>query len=452
MAERSIPHSLDAETAVLGALLIDKNVVPLVLEYLTSESFYLDSHKKIFEATVSLFDKKKIVDLITLTDELKKRGHLDDVGGASYLASLQENVATTANVEYHAKIVLEKAVLRRLIDAGTKIVSHAYNAEEESDLILDRAEQLIFEIKEKRLKSGFTPISELVVPNISYFDELVREKKLVTGVPSGFIDLDKYTSGFQAADLVIIAGRPSMGKTALVLNVAEWVAIHEHQPVAMFSLEMSKELLVQRFLFSQAKVNAHKIRTGFGSEEDLVNLSEAAGLLKKTKIYIDDTPAIPILELRAKARRLKAEADFKLLIIDYLQLMQGPKTDTRQQEISEITRSLKSLAKELNVPILTVSQLSRAAEARQDKRPVLSDLRESGAIEQDADVVIFIYRPERYKRDETPEDIAEIIISKQRNGPTGTIKLTFLRKYAKFVSLTERAVEYTPEYEMESDK
>jgi replicative DNA helicase len=452
MAERNIPHSLDAETAVLGAILIDKDVVPLVLQYLSPDSFYLESHRRIFEATIRLFDKKKVVDLITMTDELKKRGHLDDVGGASYLASLQENVATTANVEYHAKIVLEKAVLRRLIDAGTKIVSHAYGAEEESDLILDRAEQLIFEIKEKRLKSGFTPISELVVPNISYFDELVRQKKLVTGVPSGFPDLDKYTSGFQPADLVIIAGRPSMGKTALVLNVAEWVAIHEQQPVAMFSLEMSKQLLVQRLLFSQAKVNAHRIRTGFGSEEDLVNLSEAAGLLRGAKIYIDDTPAIPILELRAKARRLKAEADFKLLIVDYLQLMQGPKTDTRQQEISEITRSLKSLAKELDVPVLTVSQLSRASEIRQDKRPVLSDLRESGAIEQDADVVIFIFRPEIYKKDSNLENIAEIIISKQRNGPTGTVKLTFLRNYAKFVSLTERAVEYTPEYELEGEK
>jgi len=452
MAERNIPHSLDAETAVLGAILIDKDVVPLVLQYLSPESFYLDSHRKIFEATISLFDKKKVVDLITMTDELKKRGHLDDVGGASYLASLQENVATTANVEYHAKIVLEKAVLRRLIDAGTRIVSHAYGAEEESDIILDRAEQLIFEIKERRLKSGFTPISELVVPNISYFDELVRQKKLVTGVPSGFTDLDKYTSGFQPADLVVIAGRPSMGKTALVLNVAEWVAIHEQQPVAMFSLEMSKQLVVQRLLFSQAKVNAHRIRTGFGSEEDLVNLSEAAGLLKGAKIYIDDTPAIPILELRAKARRLKAEVDFKLLIVDYLQLMQGPKADTRQQEISEITRSLKSLAKELDVPILTVSQLSRASEIRQDKRPVLSDLRESGAIEQDADVVIFIFRPEIYKKDANLENIAEIIISKQRNGPTGTVKLTFLRNYAKFVSLTERAVEYTPEYELEGEK
>ncbi len=450
MAERSIPHSLDAETAVLGALLIDKNAVPAALQYLTPESFYLDAHKRIFEAIISLFDKKKIVDLITLTDELKKRGYLEDVGGASYLASLQENVATTANVEYHAKIVLEKAVLRRLIDAGTEIVSHAYDAEEEPDLILDRAEQLIFQIKEKRLKSGFALIGELVVPSMSYFDELVRQKKLVTGIPSGFVDLDKYTSGFQAGDLVIIAGRPSMGKTSFVLNVAEWVAIHEHQPVAIFSLEMSKALLVQRFLFSQAKVNAHKIRTGFGSEEDLVNLSEAAGLVKKADIYIDDTPAIPILEMRAKSRRLKTEVDFKLLIIDYLQLMQGPKSDTRQQEISQITRSLKSLSKELDVPVLTVSQLSRAPEARQDKRPVLSDLRESGAIEQDADVVIFIYRPERYKRDETPEDVAEIIISKQRNGPTGTVKLTFLRKYAKFVSLTERAVEYTPEYKLES--
>lgn len=451
MAERSIPHSLEAETAVLGAILIDKNTIPVVLQYLTPESFYFDSHRKIFEAAVSLFDKKKIVDLVTLTDELKKKGYLDDIGGASYLASIQESIATTANVEYHAKIVLEKAVLRRLIDAGTKIVTQAYGAEEEPDLILDRAEQLIFQIKEKRLKRGFTPISELVVPNISYFDELVREKKLVTGIPSGFTDLDKYTSGFQPTDLIIIAGRPSMGKTALVLNITEWVAIHEHLPVAMFSLEMSKELLVQRLLFSQAKVNAHKIRTGFGSEEDLVNLSEAAGLLKKAEIYIDDTPAIPILELRAKARRLKAEVDYKLLIIDYLQLVQGPKTDTRQQEISEITRSLKSLAKELNIPILVVSQLSRATEVRQDKRPVLSDLRESGAIEQDADVVIFIYRPERYKREEKLKGVAEIIISKQRNGPTGTVYLTFLREYAKFTSHTDRAMEYTPEYELEGE-
>lgn len=451
MAERTVPHSLEAETAVLGAVLIDKDAVPVLLEYLAPDSFYFDSHRKIFEAIVSLFEKKKIVDLVTLTDELKKRGQLEETGGASYLASLQESVATTAHVEYHAKIVLEKAVLRRLIDAGTKIVSDAYSAEEEPDVMLDKAEQLIFQIKERRLKSGFTPISELVVPNVAYFDELVRQKKLVTGVPSGFTDLDRLTSGFQATDLVIIAGRPSMGKTALVLNVSEWVAIHEHQPVAIFSLEMSKELLVQRFLFSQAKVNAHKIRTGFGSQEDLVSLTEAAGLLKEAEIYIDDTPAIPILELRAKARRLKAEVDFKLLIIDYLQLLQGPKTDTRQQEISEITRSLKSLAKELHTPIVTVSQLSRAAEARQDKRPVLSDLRESGAIEQDADVVIFIYRPDIYKRDESPENIAEIIISKQRNGPTGTIKLTFLRKYAKFVSTTDRPVEYTPEYELESE-
>jgi replicative DNA helicase len=428
MAEKKIPYSLDAETAVLGAVLINEKAISAVLQYLTPESFYLDSHRKILEAAVSLSEKKKkVVDLITLTDELKKRGQLKEIGGASYLASLQENVATTANVEYHARIVLEKAVLRRLIDAGTQVVGDAYNAEEEPDVLLDRAEQLIFQIKEKRLKSGFT------------------------GISSGFTDLDKITSGFQPADLVIIAGRPSMGKTSLVLNIAEWVALHEQKPVAIFSLEMSKQLLVQRFLFSQAKVNAHKIRTGFGSEEDLVNLSEAAGLLKRAEIYIDDTPAIPILELRAKARRLKAEKDFQLLIIDYLQLMQGPKTDTRQQEISEITRSLKSLAKELNVPTLTVSQLSRASETRQDKRPILSDLRESGAIEQDADVVIFIYRPERYSREERLKGIAEIIIAKQRNGPTDTIKLAFLSNYAKFTSLAGRAVEYAPEYELEAE-
>ncbi len=444
MAEKEYPKSIEAEASVLGAMLIDNTTIPKVMEYLEPESFYLSTHKKIYTAIVKLFDTTKVCDLVTLTEELKKKGELDEIGGAVYLVSLQENVDTTAHVEHHAKIVLEKSVLRRLISNATQIVQDSYAATENADTLLDKAEQLIFSIKEKRLRKGFTPIRELLVTSISYFDDLVKHKRFVTGVPSGYKDLDVLTSGFQSTDLIIVAGRPSMGKTSLVLNIAEHISIVEKLPVAIFSLEMSKELLVQRILFSQARVNAHRIRTGYGSDEDISRLATAAGILRDADIHIDDTPAIPILELRTKARRLKAEVDIKLLIVDYLQLVQGPKTDTRQQEIAEITRALKSLSKELNVPVVACSQLSRAVESREKKRPVLSDLRESGAIEQDADVVIFLYRPEMYSKD--AQGIAELYIAKQRNGPTGELKLTFQKDYARFVSHSEGIGEVIPEY------
>lgn len=438
--DRVPPQAAQAEVAVLGAMMLDQMAIGAVAEILDESAFYRPAHRKVFTAIIDLFSRDEAVDLVTLTQELKKRKQLDDIGGAAYLSTLLGSVATTANVRYHAKIVLEKAVLRNLINVSTEIIQEAYDAGGDAGDILDRAEHSIFEIAQSKVRRGFVPMSEILKHSFEVIHELYNKKQHVTGVPSGFDDLDQMTSGFQRSDLIVIAGRPSMGKTAFALNIAAHAAIKADTPTAIFSLEMGKEQLVQRMLCCEAKIDAHKLRTGYLADRHWSRLTMAAGVLSEASIYIDDTPAMSVLEMRSKARRLKAEADIGLLIVDYMQLMRGMgRVENRQQEISEISRSLKALAKELELPVLALSQLSRAVESRGgDRRPILSDLRESGAIEQDADVVCFIYRAEQYER--TPENmgLAEVIVGKQRNGPTGTVKLAFNSECTRFDNLSMR--------------
>ena len=434
------PQAVDAEVAVLGAMMLDNSAVGVAAELLDEQVFYRMAHRKIFNAIMSLFARDEAVDLVTVTQELKKKKNLDDVGGAAYLSTVLGSVATTANVRYHAKIVLEKSVLRRLITVATEIAQEAYDMGGEAGDILDRAEHMIFEIAESRVRRDFVPMREILKHSFEVIEELYRRKEHITGIPSGFVDLDNLTSGFQRSDLIIIAGRPSMGKTALALNVAAHAAIRMGVATAIFSLEMGRAQLVQRMLCSEAHVDAHQLRTGHLADRHWSNLTTAAGLLSEAPIWIDDTAAMTVLEMRSKARRLKAEADIGLLIVDYLQLMHGlGRQENRQQEISEISRSLKALAKELEVPVLALSQLSRAVETRGgDRRPILSDLRESGAIEQDADVVAFIYRPEVYDRSPENMGLAEVIVGKQRNGPTGTVRLAFSSECTRFDNLSTR--------------
>ncbi len=441
--DRVPPQAVDAEVAVLGAMLLDKGACGVVTEVLDESSFYRGAHRKIFSAIMTLFARDEAVDLVTVTQELKKRKELDDVGGAAYLSQVLGSVATTANVRHHAKIVLEKSVLRRLINVATEVVQEAFDAGGEASDILDRAEHMIFEIAQSRVRRDFVPMREILKHSFEVIQELYDKKQHITGVPTGFNELDQMTSGFQKSDLVIIAGRPSMGKTAFALNVASHASIKAGLPVAIFSLEMGKEQLVQRMLCSEARVDAHKLRTGYLADKHWSSLTTAAGLLSESSIYIDDTPAMTVLEMRSKARRLKAESDIGLVIVDYLQLMHGlGRQENRQQEISEISRSLKALAKELEVPVMALSQLSRAVESRGgDRRPILSDLRESGAIEQDADVVAFIYRQEVYERSPENMGLAEVIVGKQRNGPTGTVKLAFLSECTRFENLSHRPEE-----------
>lgn len=437
------PQSIEAEMSVLGAMLMEKEAITRAVEQISEDVFYREAHRKIFTAILNLFDRNEPVDLVTLTEELSKRGELEEVGGATYLATVLNSVPSAANIDYYSKIVKEKAVLRGLINAGTVILSMAYQAEGEASEILDQAERLIFGVIQRKVSRDFVPLREMLYDTFEAIETLYKDKRAITGIPSGFIDFDIKTSGFQPSDLIIIAGRPSMGKTSFALNIAQYVGAKRDKPkptpVAIFSLEMSKEQLVQRILCSEARVDAIKLRTGYLGETDWPKLTTAAGVLNEAEIYIDDTPSISILELRAKARRLKASHDIHLIIIDYLQLMQGPaKSESRQQEISDISRSLKSLARELNVPIIALSQLSRAVETRGgERRPQLSDLRESGALEQDADLVAFIYRPELYHPERAADKgIAEVIIGKQRNGPTDTVKLAFIKEYTKFENLT----------------
>ena len=437
--ERIPPQAIEVEQAVLGAMLLEKEGIGKALEIIDKDCFYRDDHQKIFEVLVGLYDKNQPVDIVTVSDELTRRGQLDQVGGRMYLLELTEKIATTANIEYHCNIVLEKSTLRKLINTSTQIVSQCYDAAEDVDDLLDRAEQGIFSISEKRIKEGFIPLGDLLPHTFEAIEELSKREALVTGIPTGFFELDYLTGGFQKSDLIVVASRPSMGKTAFCLSIAEHAAVDEKLPVGVFSLEMAKGQVAQRMLCSRARFSTHKMRTGKIKDEDYSNLAMAVGPLAEAKIFIDDTPSIGILQLRAKARRLKAQHDVGLIIVDYLQLMQGPRSvESRQQEISMISRSLKGLAKELDVPVIAVSQLSRKVEDRGgEKKPMLADLRESGAIEQDADMVIFIYRPEFYGidkfRDGNPtEGLAEIIISKHRNGPTGEIRLVFLKSSARF--------------------
>ncbi len=432
------PQNIEAEQSVLGGILIENEAINKVTEILNADDFYRDAHHKIFNALIDLSERDEPADLITLTNELRKTDQLDAIGGASYLASLIDSVPTAANIEYYAKIVKEKAILRKLIETSTEIITQSYQDRGDVEGFLDEAEKAIFEISERRVKPSFYPIRDIVKESFKTLERLYEKKELVTGVPSGFKELDRMTAGFQPSDLIIVAGRPSMGKTALCLNLSEYAAIEKKIPVAIFSLEMSKEQLVIRMLCSEARVEGTRLRTGFLNESDWPRLTLAAGNLSDAPIFIDDSAALSILELRAKARRLKSEHGLGMVIIDYLQLMRGRiRAESRQQEISEISRSLKALAKELTIPVIAVSQLSRKTEERRDFRPQLSDLRESGAIEQDADVILFLYRDELYNRSEDNPNRgkAELIIGKQRNGPIGKIEMAFLDKFTTFKEL-----------------
>ncbi len=432
------PQNIEAEKSVLGSMLIDDEAIGLGLEILDEGWFYEESHRKIYAAILELYNNRKKIDLITLTDKLRNDGHLEAVGGATFLSSLIEFVPTSANVEHYAGIVKEKGILRELIKSATQIVAESFAGKSTVEDIVDNAEQLIFKIADLKQRQQSFHIKDLVRTSIENLDKLYQRKEHVTGIPSGFKDFDYMTSGLQNSDLIIIAGRPSMGKSAFAVSMAENASIEHGRAVAFFSLEMSKESLVQRMLCSQARVDAHKVRSGFLSPSDWPELTRAASVLSKSKIFIDDTPSISALELRAKARRLKANHDIQLIVVDYLQLMRGGgKVESRQQEISEISRSLKAIARELSIPVIALSQLSRAVESRQDHRPQLSDLRESGAIEQDADVVILLMREEYYNPTDENRGIAEIIVAKQRNGPTGTVKLMFKKEYMRFESLAQ---------------
>ncbi|MCM8786880.1 MAG: replicative DNA helicase [Candidatus Omnitrophica bacterium] len=432
------PQNIEAEMATLGAMLIDEEIIPEILEVLDESCFYKEEHQKIFASIVSLFDKRKKCDILTVSEDLGKKKLLDKVGGTSYLTTLVDFVPSSANAVYYAKIVKEKSILRSLIQHATEIISLVKKGEEDVNVILDKSEKLIFEISDKRIEGGYCHVKDVIINSIELIESLYHKKSHITGIPTGFTDFDIKTAGLQKGDLIIVAGRPSMGKSAFAISIAEHVGVEEKIPVAFFSLEMSKEQLVQRFLCSQAKVDIHKLRTGFLAPSEWPILTAAAGRLSDAPIYIDDTPAMNIFELRAKARRLKAHHDIQLLIVDYLQMIRSvQRQDNRQQEISEISQALKSLAKELNIPVIAVSQLSRAVESRSDHRPQLSDLRESGAIEQDADVVILLLREEYYNPTPQNKGTAEVIIAKQRNGPVGSVFLTFIKEYMKFANLSK---------------
>lgn len=430
------PQNAEAERAVLGAMMIDDEAIGVAIEHIDSSYFYETAHQKIFNSIIDLYSNRKNVDFITLSDQLKHQGLIEAVGGVSYLTELIDHVPSSANVRHYAGIVKEKGIQRKLIKNATEIISRSYEKGVDIEELVDSAEQLIFEIATARQKQEAAHIKDILKETMEVIDNLYKKKQSVTGVPTGFYKFDEMTSGLQKSDLIIVAARPSMGKSAFAASVAEHAAIDKKIPVAFFSLEMSKEQLVQRMLCSQAGVDAHKVRTGFLSPSEWPLLTKAASRLSNVPFFIDDTPAISILELRAKARRLKASHNIQLLVLDYLQLMRASnRSESRQQEISEISRSLKALARELQVPIIAISQLSRAVESRQDHRPQLSDLRESGAIEQDADVVVLLMREEYYTPTDENRGIADIIIAKQRNGPVGTVKLKFFKEFVKFANL-----------------
>ena len=437
-AERTLPHNLEAERSVLGAILVHNDAFNLAAQVIDSGDFYRDAHRRIFDRMVALNERHDPIDFVTLKEELARAGELDEVGGPAYVASLADGVPRATNVEYYARIVKEKSTLRNLIYAANKIVANAYEAEQESDLILDEAESAIFAVADDRLKAGFVPMRDLVKESFPKIEQLFEQKRLITGVPTGFVDVDEMTRGLQAGDLVIVAARPSMGKTSLVLNIAQYVASLGDHVVGFFSLEMSKESLFLRLLTSEAQIDGHRLMSGAIGGNDYHRISHALERLNAMKLFIDDTASIGVLEMRAKSRRLQAEHGLNLLIVDYIQLMSGRgRFENRTLELASISRSLKGLAKELNVPIVVLSQLSRAPESRSDHRPQLSDLRESGALEQDADLVVMIYRDDVYNRDPNSPDAgtAELIPAKQRNGPTGVVRLAFLREQTRFANL-----------------
>ena len=432
------PQNIEAEESLLRAILVDNTALLEVVEILAPQDFYRTAHQKIFSAISDLFNRGEPIDLVTLANGLKEKGHIEGVGGAAYLARLVDTVPMAVNAQHYARIVHDKAVLRRLIEKANAITKRCFQEHGGTDEIIDFAEASIFEVTEKKARQAFYPLSKLIDGNIDFLEEKQKNKSMVTGVPTGFTHLDNLTSGFQNSDLIILAARPSMGKTALALNIARNAAVDAGVPVAVFSLEMSKEQLSLRLLCSEARIDSSRLRSGFFSMEDWDRLTDAAGVLSAAPIFIDDSPSLSAMEVRAKARRLKMDKNIGLIVIDYLQLMQGRAgAERRDLEISEISRSLKALAKEISLPVIALSQLNRMLEQRTDKRPRLSDLRESGALEQDADVVAFIYRDEVYNKEETNphKGTAEVILAKQRNGPTGEVLLTFLSAYTRFENM-----------------
>jgi replicative DNA helicase len=437
--EKTLPNNLEAERSILGAILLDDKAIYTVLETLKAEDFYLESHRRIFGKMTALTSNARAIDIVTLKDELQRSEELESAGGPAYLASLTDGLPRAVNIEHYARIVKEKATLRRLIQVSNEIMMRSYQSEESAEEILSAVEKAIFEIASQQFRTGFAPIDPLVSAVYKQIEEIANRKTLVTGVETGFQELDKMTSGFQPADLIIVAARPSLGKTSLCLNIAQHVAIRKQQVVGIFSLEMSKEQLVKRLLCSEAEIDAQKVNAGYLNKEDWARLGRAAGTLSQTRIFVDDSASISITEMRSKARRLRQEHGLDLMIVDYLQLMTGStqRYENRTQEISQISRGLKAIAKELHVPVVAISQLSRAVEARHrgDHRPQLSDLRESGSIEQDADVVLFIYREDVHNPTEENAGVAELIVGKQRNGPTGSLQLAFVKQFTKFASL-----------------
>ncbi len=435
------PHDLDAEQSVIGSLLINPDAVISVVEILGAGDFYKEAHGHIYDAILTLYERREPIDLVTLTSELNKRDQLDAIGGKTYLSEIIAIVPTSANVEFYAKIVANKSVLRKLITTATNIAELGYKEEEEVDTLLDKAESSIFKIAQAKRSDTFSSIREILTDSFERIDELHRNRGAVAGVATGFIEMDKLLGGMQRSDMIVLAARPSMGKTSLGLNIAQNIALKTNIPVGIFSLEMSKEQLVDRLLCSEANVSMTRLRTGYLSDDDFARIGESMGILAEAPLYIDDTPGIGIMEMRAKARRLQAEVGIGFIVIDYLQLMQGRSlsggSDNRVQEVSEISRGIKGLARELRVPIIAISQLSRAVEQRTSKIPMLSDLRESGSIEQDADVVMFIYREDYYNPDcnEEEKNIAKVIISKHRNGPTGQFNLYFKKEQTRFENL-----------------
>lgn len=441
LTERVPPQNVEAEQAVLGAILIQSDVLTTVMEILQPEDFYRTSHQKIYEGMMEVAERGEPVDIVTLTAHLQNLSHLEEIGGVGYLATLANLVPTAANADYYANIVREKAVVRRLIKVATQIAASGYERTDDVVGLLDDAERQIAELTNEKVTRGFTPIKDVLLTTFERLEFLYSNKGGVTGVPTGYPDLDKMTSGFQKSDLIIVAARPSVGKTAFSLNIAQNVAVRAGLPVAIFSLEMAKEQLVSRILCAEANIDAGRMRTGYLEDDDWPKLTMAVSTLAEAPIFIDDTPGVTVADIRAKSRRLQQEHGLGLILIDYMQLIQGRgRGDNRQQEISEISRTLKLIARELNVPVIALSQLSRSVEQRQDKRPMLSDLRESGSIEQDADIVAFLYRDDYYDPESERKNIIEIIIAKQRNGPTGKVELVFLKNYNKFVSLERESV------------
>ena len=433
------PHDIAAEESILGGILLDDTALDRVLEIMGEADFYRESHRKIFRAMLSLSEKREPIDLITLTDSLRGRDELQDIGGATYLAELVDRVPSAADIVTSARIVCEKAVMRSLISVSTAISERCYGGHDDIETLLDEAERLIFDVSENRVRPTFTKVGDMVMDTIKTIEQLYEHRELVSGVPTGFLDLDRITAGLQPSNLVIIAARPGMGKTSFALNIAQHVAFQQKMAVGVYSFEMTQQEITLRLLCSEARVDLAKVRTGYLGERDFPRLALAASRLAEASIFIDDTPAQNVLELRARARRLKREANVGLIIIDPLQLMGGADRgrQNRAEEMADIVRSLKALAKELNVPIVALSQLNRQVELRSDRRPVMSDMLDSGSIEGNADVIMFIYRDEMYWQNSPDEGTAEVIISKQRNGPTGTVRLAFRREYARFDNLVE---------------